>query len=229
MVERTEHIGRWLSAGKLASLSIFWRDNRFDGDAAMFDVVESWRKQDKHLANWIGHGRQTNWRKEMFRQFAVQMRRSYSKIIVEEMHLPDMTRKPTVMETEKINTRWSARMAAPGELLETLVQFAGAKKHPAKNTTRKCYACGHVEAFDAASAIMHSCGGCGAVWDQDHNAAMNLLASDEAVSEPPGTLEPVAGQTVKKRITMSEWRKKANDKRSARKLDRKSSDNKGAA
>ncbi|MDE2106720.1 MAG: transposase [Patescibacteria group bacterium] len=47
--------------------------------------------------------------------------------------------------------------------------------HPATNTTRHCHVCGHVEP-ERVAELVHCCSQCGAEWDQDHNAAINLFS-----------------------------------------------------
>ena len=44
-------------------------------------------------------------------------------------------------------------------------------------STATCHACHATETWDQAANLIHRCGTCGALWDQDHNAALNLLAS----------------------------------------------------
>ena len=48
-------------------------------------------------------------------------------------------------------------------------------------TTQMCGQCGAVETWDAEPAIMHTCASCGATWDQDDNACVNLLREDGAL------------------------------------------------
>ena len=47
---------------------------------------------------------------------------------------------------------------------------------PAEYTTVDCSRCGSRERFDAAAELRHRCGACGSEWDQDANAARNLLS-----------------------------------------------------
>ena len=47
---------------------------------------------------------------------------------------------------------------------------------PSQWTTLICYKCGHVEKWDAAPSVMHTCVNCDSTWDQDYNAAQNILA-----------------------------------------------------
>jgi transposase len=44
-----------------------------------------------------------------------------------------------------------------------------------KNITRRDHACGHLDE-ERPTALLHTCKGCGRRYDQDHNAAQNLLA-----------------------------------------------------
>jgi hypothetical protein len=40
-----------------------------------------------------------------------------------------------------------------------------------------------VEKWDQAAGVMHRCGNCGVLWDQDQNAAINLLARGNAMGK----------------------------------------------
>lgn len=52
MHRETTHLHAWESPARLADLVWRWRNRRFDGDAALYDTMEAWRKQDKHLYEW---------------------------------------------------------------------------------------------------------------------------------------------------------------------------------
>jgi hypothetical protein len=218
LAEVTEHIGQWKSPGRLAFVVVKWRDNRFAGDAAIFDVLESWRKQDKHLANWQGHARSLDWRKEMYRQFAVMLRKRYAKIIVEDIDWRKLARKAESDQEEDMQTRWYSRLASVGLLCEILRSMTGAEKRKAANTTTDCYLCGHRNNWDHRE-LMHTCEGCGETWDQDHCAAKNILASADVVKEDQVSLANNATKGVARRITASEWRSRSREKRAARKVE----------
>jgi transposase len=47
---------------------------------------------------------------------------------------------------------------------------------PGAYSTSTCHACQTVENWDQSATVIHRCGNCGALWDQDQNAAINLLA-----------------------------------------------------
>ena len=44
-------------------------------------------------------------------------------------------------------------------------------------STQHCSWCGNQERWDAALSVVHRCSRCGELFDQDHNAARNLLRS----------------------------------------------------
>ncbi len=53
---------------------------------------------------------------------------------------------------------------------------------PAQHTTTTCHACGTVNEFNAAQNLEHTCSSCGTLWDQDGNAADNILGTQLARS-----------------------------------------------
>ncbi|MDP2949729.1 MAG: zinc ribbon domain-containing protein, partial [Chloroflexota bacterium] len=54
-------------------------------------------------------------------------------------------------------------------------------KVPAQYTTQECSYCANREQFDARKEVRHRCSRCGGEWDQDENAARNLLKILRAV------------------------------------------------
>jgi uncharacterized protein (DUF983 family) len=223
MVESTKFIAQLRSPGKLAGLILRWRENRFAGDEAIYEMLESWRKQDKHLCNWEGHERSTEWRKEMYRQFAVMLSRRYKTIITEDSDWAKMARRAAPDEADEIYTRYVSRIASVGQLRAILCEY-GATKTAAKDNTRRCNACGVVNVFDAAKHLHHACDSCGAKWDQDANAARNSLAAIASGGVVAELLEPCEGvekKPVRARITVAEWRRRVREKRTARKAEDK--------
>lgn len=179
--ERSAHLTQWRSTPKLAALAIEWRDKRFPGDEEVFAGLEEWRKRDKHLYEYEANLRDqaTTRRREVYRVFAADLRRRYNTVILEKFDLREVAEQPNPEEGPKESSR--ARdlrvKAAISELRQTIAN-AGLKvvEVPAENSTRQCHVCGHIDAFDTAKWLMHQCSKCGAVWDQDRNAAVNLLA-----------------------------------------------------
>jgi transposase len=75
-------------------------------------------------------------------------------------------------------------IAAPGILrnvIENACRRSGVavQRIKAKNTTVACHACGRVEEWNVAKQIVHKCT-CGAIWDQDYNAAVQILRAGKA-------------------------------------------------
>lgn len=58
-------------------------------------------------------------------------------------------------------------------------------KVPAQYTTLTCGHCGSVESFDAAAKVDHTCSKCRQNWDQDDNAAENMLIAFGVLSTLP--------------------------------------------
>lgn len=192
--ERAKTIGQWRSEARLAALAIHWRTNRFDGDVKAFDAAEAWRKQDKHLWTWevaeakraIGH------RRELYRLWATELAARYATIVMEDFDKRDMARRPAAEEDGEVAAARLQRVRAAVSILDGAIKMAAGRhgatirRRPAANTTRRCSDCGRIEAFDAAASIRRNppCPGCGVVWDQDANAARNLLASADVPRDP---------------------------------------------
>ena len=215
LLEATQHAHAWMAPGKLAALlgtpNVLpraaapprWRDHRFAGDEALFGALENWRKQDKHLLEWEANQRESvhRYRRELYRLFALQVAR-YAVVGVEEMDLREFAELPTKDEPKDEPVTKNARpkrfIAALSELRGCIKDaVARARGHyvelePAY-TTKTCAACGKVTAFDAAVELSHVCEHCGATWDQDDNAAENLLRAAGSWAASPARSQAEAG------------------------------------
>jgi hypothetical protein len=170
---RVAHIGKWKSPARMAGMVRAWARMRFDGDAEAYGAAEAWRYQDHHLWEWETSQRTKSLRhrREVYRVFAAGLARRYRTLVLEDLDLAKLARSAT-----SGGRRFDA---APGELRGALVNAFGPArvvKVPGEFTTKACHACGTVEAWDDPSAVMHTCGACGATWDRDHNAAKNIVA-----------------------------------------------------
>jgi hypothetical protein len=185
--EETRHARHWRAAKKLAAVIDRWKRERFDDDDAIFDRMMAWAKQDRHLLHWQEHQRDRTiaHRREQYRLLATELCRTYSTIVIGEMDLNDprlSSRKPEEEgdPCEGRDQRRTARMAAPGELRETIRQIAhkyGTQivEPPSFNITRACHVCGSIETWNRRAEIWHRCSKCRTAWDQDANACHNLL------------------------------------------------------
>jgi transposase len=182
-LDATASLSVWRSPARLAALVRDWRETRFNGDNAMFDAVEGWRKQDKHLWCWETAQRAKSLarRRDYYRVTAAKLAENFGTVILEDFDLRAVARVPEV-DSDKNHIKQAARnrtLAAVSELRLAIInafRMRGGSVHlidPA-NTTRECHVCGVVEAFDAASKLRHTCAN-GHEWDQDENAAKNIF------------------------------------------------------
>lgn len=192
--EHTPNLHLWRSSQKLELVVERWRSNRFDGDEEIFARCEAWRKQSKHLREWEVNQRKkaTNWREDTYRKFAAMLRRKYRVVCVEKFSVAEMAKLPVAESNENDRAmRVYRRIASPGRLRELLTETAASVvRVDAKHTTMQCHACGELSGEPNPEMLIHTCSQCGESWDQDRNAAINLLsaASGEVTRETAGTL-----------------------------------------
>lgn len=169
-------------------------------DGEILAELQAWAKQDRHLGSWEAHMRDRTiaHRREVWRQVATELAHTYQTILVEDglcrsegregqMKIVDIEGWDKLPPEEGDphegrEQRRQSRMAAPGELrlaishathktASTVIDVALSKK-----STRECAWCGHDQKnTDFAASIQIQCEGCGRTWDQDANAARNLL------------------------------------------------------
>ena len=195
LTEATRYIGQWKAAGKLASLALQWRGQRFDGDAKGFEPLEVWRRQDKHLWEWEANERRKALarRLEFYRVWAAGIARRYSLVCIESFDLSKMARKPKIEEEGQYDdfARKQRVVSAPSVMRDALIAACARRgvllvKVPCVATTITCCSCGAETRWDAAKYLSHRCE-CGAIWDQDHNAAINILRT--GIAAAPGEQE----------------------------------------
>jgi putative transposase-like DNA-binding protein len=190
LLQAASHMGQWRSIRRLALFAEHWKKNRFPGDETAFDTLEAWRYHDDHLWNWEASQRRKGLlhRREEYRMFAARLAKQYGVLVLEEFDLREVAMIPPVEKGPKVPSqqddlaRSNRHVASTSELRGALVnafRSRGAEvvKVPAQNTTQACHACGVVQKFDAAKKLEWKCRvpECGAAWDQDVNADVNLL------------------------------------------------------
>lgn len=190
--EATETLASWKSSRRLAALVRRWRDNRFDGDSAVFNEMNWWLSRENHLFNWQVNLRDQvlRRRREEYRKFAAWLARTYSLIVFEDFDLRWVSRKPTAENGTQGSLppdrqRFIAAVSELRQAVESTCRREGTDviRVEAAFTTISCHVCGHTEKFDAAKHIWHTCPACGALYDQDYNAAVNLLAKSRLLQE----------------------------------------------
>lgn len=158
------------------------------------EVVErlaAWYHRDRHLWQYEAGMRRGAilHRNDWFRRIATQICQAYGTIILENFRLPEVIEEPDPedlpprdpKQERRVNKAHHQRfVAAVGVFRQYL--FEAAAKYgarvilvPPEHTTADCHVCGHRETWDRWQ-LDHRCEACGAEWDQDANAARNLLA-----------------------------------------------------
>jgi Putative transposase DNA-binding domain len=196
LAEATKFMGQWRAKGKLARVVIGWQP--IDGDGEILAELKAWQLQDAHLWQWeVANTRKAQRiRLHLYREFAAEMRKRYARVIVEDCDWRELARKPGVAEDSDHGARTYMRAGAVGLLRGLLVQD-GAKPSESADTTKKCSFCESPEEWDQATELVHTCERCGEVWDQDENAARNLLARGKVLDETPETARDANSEVAK--------------------------------
>lgn len=158
-----------------------WHKHRCHGDDEILDQLLNWRSRHVHLWTWAVNLRDqlTRKRLELFRCFAAGLVKEYGTVFLEQIDLHWLSRIPPA-EVKSIPIGGKYRViAAPGILRQTIenaCRRTGVRviRIKARNTTKTCHICGRIEEWNAAKELVHTCG-CGAVWDQDYNGAVQIL------------------------------------------------------
>lgn len=185
-------VSRWRSPARFAALALRWRDNRQSGDPTVLAALSAWRVQDRHLYERVANTRDQlgRRRREVYRCVAAALVDTYGVIALETMHIGQITRPGPAedpSDEQADAARRQARAASPGMLtgaIRTAAQREGVVvvEVPAKDTTRIHQPCGTRLEASAAERITMWCPVCECGFDQDQNAAANLLASAEVSS-----------------------------------------------
>jgi len=183
---------RWRSIVKLVKLVKKWE--RFSGDEEIYRELECWYRRERHLYQYEANLRdQIHARRwEQYRVFSSRVARWFGRVYMEDIDLSRMSRKPKPEDGTAVSTlpnRYRV-IAAPGEfrsILESACKREGiyVKRIEPQHTTQECHGCGRVEKFNASAMLERECPHCGLRWDQDFNAAKNILERglDEDVPE----------------------------------------------
>jgi hypothetical protein len=184
--QRAAYLRQWRSTRRLARLLWYWREHRFPGDESIFPLLDdhhsrtAWQQVDRHLYEWEANQRakMSDWRLNLYREFVASLRRRYAIASVEDADWRKLAAKPPPEEDDAEN-RYYMRIASVG-LLRRLIKegFRKTLSKVTEYTTQTCHVCGTVQRFDAARKLNHRCVNpeCCVIWDQDVNAARNLLS-----------------------------------------------------
>lgn len=167
---------------------------------ALPDGFSHWYKRHRHLLPWAENlgAKYLRARREIYRLFAHRITLKFGSVAVKKLDLAELSktkkRDPTLPvdpELEAVQRRNRQRAG-----IYSLVQeiTSSAQKTQTRldlvedTTTRICHSCGEAPRERNELSVHWTCTNCGQVFDQDVNAAQNLLryASGEVMSSRPG-------------------------------------------
>jgi Putative transposase DNA-binding domain len=147
-------------------------------------LLDDWEKRTRRRAKEMHNLRDKliNRRKDIYRNIACEIARSYSLVRIANLRLKDMAKvkRNDGSDTKLTNIARKNRNRAALSELTLYIQQACTKngvaveKFDTTYMTRTCCQCGHLNPADTDNLFL-SCEGCWAIYDQDVNAAINYL------------------------------------------------------
>jgi hypothetical protein len=169
-----------------------------DENARVATYLSFWRMKNRHLLDWENNQREKalGHRKDLYNQWAKWLAKTYEHIVLEDFDLRTVAKRVNPEDDEKFfqAIRYNREVAAVSELrlgIKERLEPDRLLLRPSLRTIITCHSCRHVEDFDKAAELVHTCPGCKRTWDQDWNAAANLLL-DVITNDPnaPSSREP---------------------------------------
>lgn len=151
----------------------------------------NWRKQNARIQKL--HARIANVRRDALHKATTTISKNHAMIVIEDLNVRGMSRSARgTIRAPGRNVRAKARLNAAildqgwGEFrrqLEYKQDWRGGRvlAVPARNTSRRCSACGHAAPENRRSQAVFCCVSCGHREHADVNAAKNILAAGHAV------------------------------------------------
>lgn len=182
---------RWRSPARMVSLGR--RLEELGRAPKLREQIRAWARHDRRLWQWEANEREqlALRRRDAYRAIAALLTRTWPHVLLETRFVSDVTRRP---RSEEIDThqaehaRAAAKLAAPAELADVIRTAATSRGGTVTEidpalTTRRHHTCQQAvqsETNTAASAMVE-CRHCGVAFDQDQNAAINMLREHQAV------------------------------------------------
>jgi hypothetical protein len=215
-LEATTTVRQWRGYNRLHTLLTRWDElTTPDGTGQDADIAPrhnellEWRDADVRLEMaFVSCGRRAIRRRlDVYRKFAAEMGGRYGRLAVEKLAVARMARDDRPEEDNPTRARKEYMRAAAVGLLLQCLRMNGrcpVAEFAPHGTTSRCHACWSDQTFDR-SRLTHTCTACGAEWDQDENAALNLLTmlaerpDDGDTDDPTRPPDDQAGQAVTKK------------------------------
>ena len=155
-----------------------WKINRHLDDENAFATISAWHKQYVHLWTWQANLRDQliRRRRELYRCFAADLARRFRCVFLKDVQLRRISARPLAIPAQRQH-RFIAAISVLFRIVQQAFEKQGgiAMRIKAENATMSCHACGVVDEWDPAATLTHTCSNCGLTWDQDYNAARNVL------------------------------------------------------
>jgi hypothetical protein len=170
------------SPSQLKWLVDSWHAFRVDDDRGILATLVAWRKRYIHLWTWEVNllDQLVRRRRELYRRFASLLANRCRVVILKDFDLRRVSRRPMPESTALWIPSRNRFVASPSVLRRTIQVACETRGVPfvyvdGKNATRACHGCGSLDDWSPADALTHCCSSCGLSWDQDYNAALQLL------------------------------------------------------
>ena len=191
----------WKSQQSLAKTVVEWRSKRIAGDEDIFDLLDAWRKKDKH--RWQNESRLSvricRRRKDQYRKACVMLQAKYGVAYLAQIEAKLLTENTAPEELSHDNTQAHrhAKWAAVSEFTQCVREAFGMHciETDCKNITRQCVNCGQVNENAKGKTIR--CTGCDIEYDIDENGVANTLARGEAAMKSGALLAIVDAKDLK--------------------------------
>ena len=178
-----------VSSRKLVGSVIAWRDGHGDFRPDLLAALETWRKNNKRMTQEMDNLRDklSAQRTDFYRNEALRIVQNYSFVGIEDFDLREVVKlkTPEGEKTDQPAPARANRVRASVSDLRNWIRIQAAKtgteigRIPAADTTRACRQCLHINS-GRPEDLVWTCDGCGTVWDQDENAARNILMAAES-------------------------------------------------
>lgn len=187
----------WKSGKRFERLLWRWYSHRCAGDAPALALLEAWQRRRMHLWQYergMRAGALCD-RRDLFRSFACCVAQTHGVVAIEDWNMTTVVEHPEPEEDDPATPVSRRQRVVTGASLLRLalisaVHQAGGTimRVPVELTTLRCSYCGVVNNFDK-KILEHTCTACKVTWDQDYNAARNLLAGAST-----GAVQPKASE-----------------------------------
>lgn len=181
--EATATLAQWKSPARFAALYRRWQEERFHADEAGFGLLEGWHRRDRHLWQYQGNLREQMIlrRREQYRVLAARLARQYDELVLEDFDLREVAELDQGAQDLPDAARHYRTIVAPSSLRSVLINAFQQRGKPVRrvnpaHTTTDCHVCGSPLRGDPATDQRLWCDRCEKHYDQDENAAYNLLS-----------------------------------------------------